>query len=60
VLGSLLVLCASVAPSTADAGAFGLDHVAAQAAKLTASPYQNPGASLPKVVNPLDYDVVAG
>ena len=52
VLGSLLLLTLVATP----AHAFNLDDVAARAAKLAASPYQKPGASLPKAIKALDYD----
>jgi glucans biosynthesis protein len=52
VLGSLLLLTLVAPP----AHAFNLDDVAARAAKLAASPYQKPGASLPKAIKALDYD----
>ena len=52
VLGSLLLLTLVATP----AHAFNLDEVAARAAKLAASPYQKPGASLPKAIKALDYD----
>jgi glucans biosynthesis protein len=52
LLGSLLLL----ALAAADAHAFGLDDVAARAAKLAASPYQKPAATLPRALKALGYD----
>jgi periplasmic glucans biosynthesis protein len=57
LLGSLLLLLlASVGPTPSYAQAFGLDDVAARAAKLAASPYQKPSATLPKAIKALGYD----
>ena len=50
----LLLSVAAVAPSVVEA--FGLDDVAAQAAKLAASPYQKPNKALPRTIKALDYD----
>jgi periplasmic glucans biosynthesis protein len=50
----LLLSVAAVAPSVVEA--FGLDDVAAQAAKLAAAPYQKPNKALPKTIKALDYD----
>jgi periplasmic glucans biosynthesis protein len=52
LLGSLLLLTLVAT----HAHAFDLDDVAARAAKLAASPYQKPGATLPKAIKALDYD----
>ena len=52
LLGSLLLLTLVAT----NAHAFDLDDVAARAAKLAASPYQKPGATLPKAIKALDYD----
>ena len=52
LLGALFLL--ALAPTHAHA--FGLDDVAARAAKLAAAPYQKPGATLPKAIKSLDYD----
>jgi glucans biosynthesis protein len=43
----------ALAPS---AQAFGLDEVAARAARLAETPYQKPGAPLPRALKALDYD----
>ena len=50
----LLLSFAAVAPSVVEA--FSLDDVAAQAAKLAASPYQKPNKPLPRTIKALDYD----
>lgn len=55
LVGSLLLL-ASVALATPDAHAFGLDDVAARAAKLASSPYRKANATLPRAIKALDYD----
>jgi glucans biosynthesis protein len=49
------VLAALVLPVT-DALAFGLDDVAARAAKLAAAAYQKPGGNLPASLKGLNYD----
>jgi periplasmic glucans biosynthesis protein len=56
VLLASLLLLAFASPATPEDHAFGLDDVAAQAARLAASPYKKPSASLPKSVKALDYD----
>jgi glucans biosynthesis protein len=53
--GALLLL-AVVTFAVPEAHAFGLDDVAARAAKLAASPYQRSTAALPKALKALDYD----
>jgi glucans biosynthesis protein len=52
LLGALFLL--ALVPTHADA--FGLDDVAARAAKLAAAPYQKPDAILPKAIKALGYD----
>ncbi len=52
---SLLVL-SLVLWATGAAYAFGLDEVAAQAAKLASSAYQKPAGGLPKTLKALNYD----
>jgi glucans biosynthesis protein len=56
VLFSFLLLLSAATAVPSHVLAFGLDDVAARAAKLAASPYQKPGATLPKVIKALDYD----
>jgi glucans biosynthesis protein len=51
---ALIVLSLVVVATRAHA--FGLDDVAAQAAKLASSPFQKPGGSLPKSLKALTYD----
>ena len=56
VLFSFLLLLSAATAVPSHVLAFGLDDVAARAAKLAASPYQKPSATLPKVIKALDYD----
>jgi periplasmic glucans biosynthesis protein len=51
-----LVLLATFLLSDTVAHAFGLDDVAARAAKLASAPYQAPSGSLPKTIKALGYD----
>ena len=55
VLG-VLVLSATALLGAGHAHAFGLDDVAARAAKLAAAPYRKPDKSLPAAMKALDYD----
>jgi periplasmic glucans biosynthesis protein len=52
LVGALFLL--ALVPTHAHA--FGLDDVAARAAKLAAAPYQKPSATLPKAIKALGYD----
>src|SRR5258706_67615 len=54
VLG--FVSLTALVSTSAEVQAFGLDDVAARAAKLADAPYQKPGSGLPKTVKALNYD----
>jgi glucans biosynthesis protein len=56
VVVGCLALFGAFAPSLTEAEAFGLDDVAARAAKLASSPYRKPSGSLPKAIKSLGYD----
>ncbi|HXH84359.1 MAG TPA: glucan biosynthesis protein G [Candidatus Tectomicrobia bacterium] len=56
MLAATLALLGLLAAPVADAWAFGLDDVAARAAKLAASPYRKPAPALPETLKTLTYD----